>query len=155
MGSCGCLWQISNQGNLFFIQSLNEIIHDRTMNDDFATTFRCRNGVSFIPERLQVEWDWKDQGWGNQKGRLRLDLLRIDGNRQLDVVASVELDRGQVAAHEWEHREVSIEGDDPLLASIQEGDTFRVQSVVGGGGGHELFVANFRLGLMSANCILK
>lgn len=114
-------------------------VHVRGQDDAWHRLMDTTEGLSFSPNRLVVEWDWKDQGWGNQKGRLRLVVVRKGS-----AIASVDLSRDQMASHYWEHRKVVI--DHPqFLAAIQSGDVFRVQAVIGGGGGHELFVTNVTL----------
>lgn len=118
---------------------METILHTHP-NDDWDILFSCGGCLPRAPTRLQIDWDWKDQGIGDRKGCLKLDLLRSD-----QEVASIDLNLGHAAPHKWEHRTDVVEDGD-FLGSFQKGDSLRVQRVVGGGGGHELYVTNFRIG---------
>ena len=48
--------------------------------------------------RIEVSWRWKDQGWGNRKGALRLVLVRGAGLNE-----PVCHDVGGIAPHAWEN----------------------------------------------------
>jgi hypothetical protein len=90
---------------------------------------------------MRVEWEWRDQGWGNQKGNLQLELLRSG-----EVVGTVGLSTA-VARHEWESKTFEIEVGD-FIDQCQPATWIRVMRIVGGGGGHELYVRNLRIGFL-------
>jgi hypothetical protein len=98
--------------------------------------------------RVTATWDWKDQGWGNLKGQLMVEALR-DG----EVVAAAGLSP-EVAKHDWESKTFDLEAGD-FIEHCQPGTVIRVMRYVGGGGGHELFLRNFRLGFIGGNTVFK
>ncbi|KAJ1452717.1 hypothetical protein M885DRAFT_526059 [Pelagophyceae sp. CCMP2097] len=81
---------------------------------------------------------WGDQGYGNQKGRLRIVVL-LQGAEV--AVADVE----GVAPHDGAAFSVEIDA-----ASCAGGDRVEVRCVVGGGGGHALKVQGAQLSLAVA-----
>jgi hypothetical protein len=68
--------------------------------------------------------------------------------RRGDEIASFDLS-SSVAGSDWEHREFAIEGFELLqvLVKCQPGDELQVWRFVGHGGGHELKIRGFKLGL--------
>ena len=90
---------------------------------------------------VQMRFRWKDQGYGNRKGHLWLELLR-DGV----VIADNLEEHGGLAPHEWEDRDVLVSNHD-VVRRYQPGDILRVVRNVGGGGGHILKVRKFRMRL--------
>jgi Leucine-rich repeat (LRR) protein len=75
-----------------------------------------------------ISGHWRDQGYGNQKGRVRLVLLR-DGA----LVAESALPG--LAPHGKEPFSLEL---DLRVHEVQAGDVVEVQIIVGGGGGHKL-----------------
>jgi len=80
---------------------------------------------------------WKDQGWGNIKGKLFLSVIRGISNC---CVFSQDLFGD--AGHSWREENLYLTKTNfPMLFQvIQEGDRIQIWRHVGGGGGHELFV---------------
>ena len=74
----------------------------------------------------RVTGQWRDQGWGNRKGKVRLVLL----HRDKEVAAS---STDSCAPHSWAKLSLALDG-----FSAAAGDVLAVQVRVGGGGGHEL-----------------
>jgi hypothetical protein len=132
--------QVNDEGDTV-LQQTDEIAHHRgPYHDDWKVLFRCEEPVAFSSSRITVEWDWKDQGWGNQKGAMLLQLVRNGA-----VLFGVDL-ASQPAKHEWEHGILEIESGS-FIENAQPGDKIQIQRYVGGGGGHELFVRNFSIRL--------
>jgi len=95
---------------------------------------------------IKMDWEWRDQGYGNQKGQLWLQLVR-DGQ----VLEDNRNNYFALAPHkenrECERREVMVELH-PVVMRAQKGDLIRVVRNVGGGGGHRLTVKNFKMTLL-------
>jgi len=91
-------------------------------------------------ESVWMEFDWKDQGYGNQKGQIWLQLVR-DGR----VIADSREQYFALAPHnDLERREVEVV-EHPVVTLAGKGDVIRVMRNVGGGGGHRLTVKNFKM----------
>ena len=90
-----------------------------------------------------VQFSWKDQGWGNQKGELFLMLMSSGGEEK----ASYNLP-GHISPHEWEDVKVDLVATDPVLAEAAAGCWYQVKAECGSGNGHELYVKDFLLRLV-------
>ena len=97
-------------------------------SDDYVEVARLEVPAGYKARGAEVFGTWRDQGYGNQKGRLRLELSR-DG--RLFGFYSM----GEVAPHS--NSDFNLEWD----VDARAGDEFIVQTIVGGGGGHELHLA--------------
>ena len=124
-----------------------------------CTTLRCSDSLyrSRQSEAFDVWWTspaqqvarlravglmviWRDQGWGNRKGRLRLELVRGDA-----VVASF-MDLGD-AEHVSTRRILLADAGEEIVSMYRPGDKFRCSYKVGGGGGHSLIVQDMQVTL--------
>merc|ERR1740139_36910 len=79
------------------------------------------------PEAVEARVGWKDQGWGNAKGRIRAVLRR--GGEELGTE-----DLFGIAGHSFTtatFQSATLAGTRP-----QTGDTIAFEYHVGGGGGH-------------------
>jgi len=108
----------------------------------------------FEPKPLTIQTDemltkviascrWNDQGWGNQKGKLFIRLLRNS-----NVLGTVDL--FGIAPHSEESRTLEFSDTDAafkqnIIDLQQPEDEIDVAYVVGGGGGHALTVSSFSL----------
>merc|ERR1719167_724719 len=90
---------------------------------------------------MDISFSWKDQGWGNRKGEVWVQLLR---KRQ--VLADSREKFYKLAPHELEERTFEIKKH-PVVDLLRRGDTLRFMYNAGGGGGHRLEVKNFRVRL--------
>ena len=90
---------------------------------------------------LTMSFRWKDQGWGNRKGMLWIELMR-DG----EMIATSKDDFHFLAPHQEETREVVIK-DHPVVDKVRKGDFLQFMRNTGGGGGHSLKVENFKVTL--------
>ena len=82
---------------------------------------------------------WKDQGWGNRKGKVKVALMR-----QGSEIASETL-FSEAAPHALETRNRTLKDED-LVKMAKVGDTYALFHVVGGGGGgHKIELNLFRI----------
>lgn len=99
--------------------------------------------------RLKAIIDWVDQGWGNEKGQIRIELKRnrnlIASDIPFGTCAHVESQRAKV--YDAEKLDYSCNWSPPsnLLQQAKDGDVLEFWRIVGGGGGHQLFINRFHL----------
>eukprot|EP00092_Neocalanus_flemingeri_P030032 GFUD01032606.1.p1 GENE.GFUD01032606.1~~GFUD01032606.1.p1 ORF type:complete len:182 (+),score=32.11 GFUD01032606.1:136-681(+) len=91
---------------------------------------------------IKMNFKWRDQGHGNQKGQIWVQLIRNG-----DVLGDTREKYFALAPHkdgrdEYEDREVVIRGH-PVVDLLTRGDRLRFMRNVGGGGGHSLTVRQF------------
>ena len=86
--------------------------------------------------KLYTSVEWMDQGWGNRKGELFIQLIRGD------VVVAEKRAIFGIAEHNWTKAKAVITDD--AVSKAESGDVFRFMRNAGGGGGHQLKVKNFR-----------
>ena len=94
-----------------------------------------------LPGRVRsitLSMRWRDQGYGNRKGRVWMQLMRSDEK------LAEKMDIFGIASHEWEEVRAKIEDHD-LLKLSKKGDSYRFMENTGGGGGHSLHVENFKV----------
>jgi hypothetical protein len=89
-------------------------------------------------KKVSLSIKWKDQGWGNRKGEIFIKLMRKSG-----MVAEKRAVFG-IAEHEWTTPSATLGADEPIVRDAQPGDFYEFMRNVGGGGGHELCVENFK-----------
>lgn len=85
---------------------------------------------------LTMSMKWVDQGFGNKKGQLFLQLVRDN-----QMVAECR-DTFGTCGHRLERAECTL-SDSNLLKASQKGDVLRFMRNAGGGGGHSLKVHDF------------
>ena len=109
-------------------------------------------------KKLAMSVLWKDQGWGNKKGEIFVKLMRPEAgcsdptqpstSRPLEDEQIIEIAQRRqlfgIAEHYWK-REHTVISDHPVVSKARPGDFYRFMRYVGGGGGHELKVRNFRV----------
>jgi len=103
---------------------------------------------------ITASCDWKDQGWGNLKGQLELQLWR-PGSPKNSLEPIETLCLFGIAKHHWESIRVELSPALPtctnqrdaasFFEAVKEGDVIQLWRYVGGGGGHELFVRNLSI----------
>ena len=89
-------------------------------------------------KEIKMSLTWKDQGWGNRKGEVWVQLMRGD-----DIVAECR-DTFGIAKHKEEFARAHI-SNHQIVQMAQPGDFFRFMRNVGGGGGHQLVVKDFEV----------
>lgn len=108
-------------------------------------------------KKLAMSVSWKDQGFRNKKGEIFMKLMRPEAGlspkpqsilKPLEDEHIIEIaERRQlfgIAEHFWKHEHTVI-CDHPVVSKARAGDFYRFMRYVGGGGGHELTVMNFRV----------
>jgi len=88
--------------------------------------------------QADLKFTWRDQGSGNRKGKLRVRLVDVKTG---DTVA-LSSEYG-FAPHEESSLSQSFDFDHGLVKHCREGYVYIVEVIVGGGGGHALYVENF------------
>jgi hypothetical protein len=89
-------------------------------------------------ETVTISCQWKDQGFGNMKGRLKLEIKRGD-----ERICSQ--DCFGLAPHALESRSKTFTASE--LQNPRGQDIISIGYVVGGGGGHQLFVDDLKISL--------
>ena len=92
---------------------------------------------------LHVSFKWKDQGWGNQKGRVAVKAM--NGTDEV-----FQIDDWSVAPHEKETVSVVYDEDHYFVKHLVAGCRLELWYIVGGGGGHSLWVEDFNVNILSA-----
>jgi surface protein len=87
---------------------------------------------------ISLSFDWKDQGSGNRKSKVRVILLSDDGT----IIASKTY---QPAPHQWETNRDQIDSDHDLAKLSEVGYTYAVEVMAGWGGGHKIYIRDFDL----------
>lgn len=100
------------------------------------------NGFDFFT----LSFNWRDQGWGNQKGKI---FYRLEGFDWLSI--------DTFAKHSWTSESITVTRKELMtlstlprfaLASQKTSQPkLEIGFVVGGGGGHKLFVRNAALAI--------
>jgi hypothetical protein len=89
---------------------------------------------------ITVNLTWKDQGWGNRKGKVKVALMR-EGSE----IATENL-FPETAPHALETR-TRVLKDEEVVTKAIVGDTYALYHVVGGGGGHKLELNLFKISI--------
>ena len=88
---------------------------------------------------IRISFIWKDQGFGNRKGQIWLKLVR-NGS----MVKETKPTLCGVADHFWDDVDIHVTSKNPVVKEFKPGDRYCFMRNVGGGGGHELHVRNFK-----------
>ena len=83
----------------------------------------------FLLMSVGISGKWKDQGWGNRKGKIRLVLKNTSG----DIVGS----RTSALAP---HTEANFSWSSEDFSGASTGEKIEIQAMAGAGGGHELYL---------------
>jgi hypothetical protein len=99
---------------------------------------------------LEVSCDWKDQGWGNTKGRVRV-VLYCGTELKCEADCFGICAQGMLRGEQWgpnaQYTPAKRVFDrvSPLLSLASRGYHCVFEYFVGEGGGHELFIRDFRV----------
>ena len=88
---------------------------------------------------------WQDQGWGLQKGKIWIQLIRPRGKNRKPKVVYEDKDIFGVAPHQEEFIIKVFTQNDVIIKLAQPGDCFRFMKNVGGGSWRQLKVTKFKL----------
>ena len=91
---------------------------------------------------------WKDQGWGNKKGRIRVKIIRNGLEIQTMYPAF------GAAPHSYTTISTVVEESNANFLNTMAGDTVAFEYTVGGGGGHKLYIQSFSATFGRASCSL-
>ena len=94
--------------------------------------------VQCTPSSGTVEFTWKDQGWGNQKGALFLLLMSASGTQKASYTLT-----DHASPHEWEEVKIDLVATDAVLAEATAGCWYQFKADASPDGGHELYVKDF------------
>ena len=78
---------------------------------------------------MKLSVTWKNQGWGNSKGRLKIVL--VNGP---DELKSKEI--FGLAPNQWEDEEIELNAQDEIIQEFSRSDSYKIYYKVGSGGGH-------------------
>ena len=109
-------------------------------------------------KHINLKGMWKDQGWGNRKGRLYVTLTNT-GNGESHSIRVCNTNKDYTAGHQWSNINFTIYNDKTFTYNDTvtriPSDTipnftlgnFKItlEYVVGGGGGHRLYVQDLQL----------
>lgn len=90
------------------------------------------------PEYFTLSFMWKDQGWGNRKGRL---FYRTDNMNWQSF--------GLLAEHKYTSHDITVNANQFNVTTLPNSLDFGY--IVGGGGGHRLLINNATLTVQNAN----
>lgn len=128
-------------GHELYVRSLRLYIHCGVVsmfnikaisNSSSTETMHVHHVLGPVPtnaEEVFVKCQWKDQGWGNQKGRLYLKPDPKRGNEYHDIF-------GTHAPHNWQTAKATVSMSE---LNMLPGDSLSLCYKVGGGGGHALY----------------
>lgn len=129
------------KGGLFTKRLAAENVHQEGKDDEY----RAWKGSRSEPLKAKLvsctaTCRWRDQGFGNMKGRIRLVLERGD-----QVMAAI--DCFGLAGHHDSQPSVVLT-DESLGVTTAPGDVLAFQYCIGGGGGHRLNIEDFSATVM-------
>lgn len=101
-------------------------------------------------DEIRLSFNWKDQGWGNMKGMLSLNLKNEEGS----LINSQSL-VDHVAPHNLENITVTFDSNYDIVNKFSHGCIYEIMRYVGDGGGHTLTVQDFKIAFLSGNVGLK
>ena len=88
---------------------------------------------------ITISFEWKDQGWGNRKGNVWLKIIREE-----EVILETNSSLCGLAEHKWSDVTVHLGKEQNIVSEFKPGDKYRFMQNVGGGGGHNLHIKNFK-----------
>ena len=120
------------------------------MNEDSWANFNStKDWVEIISKEVSCDvyaffaiatlsFNWKDQGWGHQKGKLRVKLVKSKHDHEQIAQWTFETK----APHYFEDKlvERTIDNSHDIIQKCVKGNAYVIEGKVGEGGGHELYV---------------
>ena len=96
-----------------------------------------------------ISMNWRDQGWGVQKGKIWVQLMRPRLNNNTLKVVCENKDVLGVVPHSEQFIIKILTREDPVINMARSGDRFRFMKNVGGGSWRCLMVEKFKFVLVS------
>ncbi|XP_033107187.1 uncharacterized protein LOC117109062 [Anneissia japonica] len=124
--------QMATVNTIDFVQ--HGLVEKNTKSDQFIDLYDDVLSMSHDVKGVKVRFDAKDQGSGNLKGRVAMCVIKPSGEKK-----TILLHDGTIE-HNWNSYEYNSANVMPF--KIETGDEVKFMCVVGGGGGHKLFVKN-------------
>jgi len=93
-------------------------------------------------KKLYLSLTWRDQGWGNRKGKIWIQLCKPIGQSTIEIIDE-DKDIFDIAPHEEKTCKKALTQNNSIVKSALPGHFFRFMKNIGGGGGHQLHVRRF------------
>ena len=100
---------------------------------------------------ITISMYWQDQGWGLQKGKIWIQLVRPRGKNRKQKVVYENKDIFGVVPHQEEFIVNVFTRNDAIVKLAQPGDYFRFMKNIGGGSWRQLKVKKFKLVIVNEN----
>jgi len=112
---------------------------------EIASSGTITNSMPKEDSKAELFFEWRDQGYGNRKGKLRVRLVSVmHGN---DVASTPEYG---IAPHEYEMVHNTFDCRHGMVRFCTQGYKYVIEVHVGGGGGHQLFLKNLKFTQLTA-----
>lgn len=89
-----------------------------------------------------IQCRWKDQGFGERRGKLYLHLMAPDGSQKASFTITED-----VSPHEWEDVNANLVATDTVVSEATAGCWYQVRADCTNRGDHELYVEGLVLKL--------
>merc|ERR1719219_945494 len=98
-------------------------------------------------KKIDMSMKWKDQGWGNQKGQVWLQLRRplAVSKGAFETIAEMDSDKFGIAPHKLANATDTLTPSENVVKLAKPGDYYQVMKNIGGGVGHRLQIVDFKL----------
>ena len=100
---------------------------------------------------ITISMYWQDQGWGLQKGKIWIQLIRPRGKNRKPKVVYEDKDIFGVVPHREAFIVKVFTQNDAIIKLAQPGDHFRFMKNIGGGSWRQLKVTKFKLVIGNEN----
>ena len=100
---------------------------------------------------VTISMYWQDQGWGLQKGKIWMQLVRPRTKKKPPKIVCENKDLFGSVPHKEEFIIRILTIKDPIISLAQAGDYFRIMKNVGGGSWRQLIVRKFKIVVASEN----
>jgi len=134
---------IENQAEQRWTTSSVSRVHWKESNDIYYwdESINILSG-GHVGWNLHLAFDWKDQGYGNQLGEFAIELIDNGDTRMAIQTWSL---RANPRTNDWTTLTATLDNTSELVQRVISGAHYRVSIITGGGGGHKLYIKNFKL----------
>lgn len=105
---------------------------------DTEALWKCFKFTSSV-HKIWLMIDWKDQAWGHTKGAIHLKLVRNN------TIVTEKQNIFDVAEHTRTTMTRIFHKLNDIVENAQKNDQLQIWKYIGNGGGHELFIHQFRI----------